>query len=112
MKETAMVLPVLPGKREALFEFARALMHERKPEYERSQVTVRKESWFLQPTPQGDLCLVHFESEDPDAVFAGLAESQDPFDVWFRAQVLDTTGVDLTQPPDILPLRFFHWERS
>ena len=92
--------------------FAAAMMGERKAEYVKSQVTVTRESWFLQPTPQGDLLVVHFESPDPGAVFAGLAESQEPFDVWFRDQVLEITGFDLTEPLAGLPPRIFHWQRG
>lgn len=110
--ETNVVFPVLPGKSEALIAFAETIMGPRRAEYEISQQSVTKESWFLQPTPNGDICIVHFESDDPAAVFNGLAESQEPFDVWFREQVLDTTGVDLTNPPAGFPARIFHWTRS
>ena len=111
MQETEMVLPVLPGKQESLIALANSLMNERKAEYIESQQTVTKESWFLQPTPMGDLCIVYFVSVDPGVVFKGLAESQEPFDVWFRSQVLDCTGFDLTQLPSGLPPRIFNWER-
>lgn len=110
--EIGMVFPVLPGKADALKAFGQALMGERKEEYVKSQSTVSKESWWLQPTPMGDLCVCHFEADDPAAVFAALGESQEPFDVWFRAQVLDCTGVDLTRPPAGLPESIFHWSRS
>lgn len=109
--EVGMVFPVVPGKSDALVAFANALMNERKAEYEISQASVLKESWFLQPTPMGDVCVIHFEAPDPGAVFAGLAESNEPFDVWFREQVLETTGVDLRNPPAGLPTRIFHWAR-
>jgi len=111
MAESAMVFPVLPGKREALTAFANALMGDRREEYVLSQASVVQESWFLQPTPQGDLCLIRFEAPNPEAVFAGLATSSTDFDVWFRAQVLDITGIDLAQPLPGLPPRIFHWAR-
>ncbi len=53
MKETGMALPILPGKREALNAFANALSGERLNEYEASQVSVLRESWFVQATPLG-----------------------------------------------------------
>lgn len=109
--ETGIVFPVLPGQSQALVAFAEKLMGERRAEYEKSQVSIIRESWFLQPTPVGDMCIVHFKAEDPLAVFAGLAESREPFDVWFREQVLETTGIDLTSPPPGLPTRIFHWSR-
>ena len=112
MAELGLVLPVLPGKREALQAFSNALSGERRAEYELSQATVTKESWFLQPTPHGDLLLVHFEAPDTVAVLTALAVSEEPFDVWFRAQTLDITGVDLAQPMGGVPERVFHWTRS
>ncbi|MCX6382538.1 MAG: hypothetical protein NT023_24170 [Armatimonadetes bacterium] len=112
MAELGLVLPVLPGKRLTLQAFADALAGERRVEYELSQASVIKESWFLQPTPHGDLLLVHFEAPDPSAVLTALAVSEEPFDVWFREQTLDITGVDLTQPMPGLPERIFHWART
>ena len=29
---------------------------------------------------------------------AGLATSEDPFDVWWRGQILEIHGIDLSQP--------------
>jgi hypothetical protein len=110
--EVGMVFPVLPGKSESLATFASAMMNERKVEYEQSQISISKESWWLQPTPMGDLCVVHFVADDPMAVFSSLGTSQEPFDVWFREQVLENTGVDLTVPPPGLPRQIFHWQRA
>jgi hypothetical protein len=110
--ETAVVFPVLPGKSEALIAFANTIMNERRDEYKASQASITKESWHLQSTPMGDLCIVCFESPDPMSVFNALAESQEPFDIWFRQQVLDTTGADLTKPPSGLPTRFFQWSQD
>jgi len=112
MNEIGLVFPVLPGKRDALLSFAAAIMGPRRAEYEASQVSVNKESWFLQPTTMGDLIIIHFEAPDVMSVFAGMATSREPFDVWFREQVLDITGVDLAVPPPGLPERVFHWSRG
>lgn len=109
--EIGMVFPVLPGKSNSLAQFAQKLMNERKAEYEQSQVSISKESWWLQPTPMGDLCVIHFEASDPMAVFSALGTSQEPFDIWFRAEVLENTGVDLATPPAGLPQQIFHWSR-
>lgn len=110
--EQCMVFPVLPGQSVALIKFAEKLMGERKEEFDNSQLTVLKEQWYLQPTPMGDFCIVHVHAADPMAVFKGLATSEEPFDVWFREQVKETTGVDLTNPPSELPLCIFDWKRA
>ena len=109
--EIGMVFPVLPGKSESLTEFCRQLMNERKPEFEQSQVSISKEGWWLQPTPMGTFCVVYFIADDPMAVFSGLGSSQEPFDVWFRSEVLANTGVDLSVPPPGLPTQIFAWQR-
>lgn len=67
----------------------------------------------MQPTPQADLVIVYLESPDPMEVFAELAVSKGAFEVWFRAQVLELTGMDLTMlPPFCLPTRILHRMRT
>ena len=110
--EQCIVFPVLPGKEQELIEFASVLTHDRRAEFDASQQTVTKESWYLQRTSQGTVCIVHVLANDPMAVFQGLAHSQDPFDVWFRERVMATTGVDLRNPPSELPLCIFDWKRT
>jgi len=110
--EAGIAFPLLPGKRDALDRLVRALTGERKSEYDTAQATVLRESWFVQSTPQGDLIIVHFDAPDVEAVFAGLATSQEPFDVWFRDQVLDITGVDLSQPSPGTSECVFQWRRK
>ena len=48
----------------------------------------------------GSMVIVRFESPDIAAVFAGLGQSNDGFDVWFKGRVLEITGVDLSAPSD------------
>lgn len=109
--ENAMMFPILPGKRDALRQFADELHGPRRHEYEASQLTVTKESWFLQETPMGDFCIVHLIAQDPAAVYAALATSTEPFDVWFREQVQDCTGLDLAAMNVALPTQVFKWSR-
>jgi hypothetical protein len=110
--EHAFFLPVLPGKTEAAKAFAKALMNERRADLDSALTTITKESWFIQSTPMGDFMIVYFQAPDPDAVHAALAASQDPFDVWFRAQVLDVTGVDVSKPPESSPVQIFDWTKK
>ncbi len=111
--EAAIVFPLLPGKRLALEQFVNTLAGEQRDAHDRFHVLVARESWFLQPTPQGDLVIVYLESPDPAEVFAELAVSHEPFVIWFRAHVLDLTGMDLTiLPPFCLPTRILHRVRE
>ena len=110
--ETAIVFPLLPGKRIALQEFLAELTGMRRAEHQENHAGVQWESWFLQPTPQGDIVIVYLRAADPMEVFVDLAVSPTPFALWFRRQVLDLTAVDLALlPPFSLPTRLLHWER-
>ena len=97
--------PVLPGKTEQARAFANDVMGARRREFDESQARfgATKETWSLQSTPDGDLMLVWFEAPDIEKGFATLGESQESFDVWFRAQVQETTGFDLAAPPEAPP---------
>ncbi len=113
MIAAALVFPLLPGKRKALDNFIAALRNEYRAEHDRTHACVTEEKWFLQPTPQGDLVIVYLEGPDPALVFADLAVSQEPFEVWFREQALDITGVDLALlPPFTLPECVFNRTRG
>lgn len=112
MTENAFFVPLLPGKKEAAVAFAATLMNERRAELDRAQTTVTKESWFLQETPMGDFLIVCYVSPDPEKVHAALAVSQEPFDVWFRAQILDLTGIDISTPLQGLPTQILNWSRA
>ena len=47
----------------------------------------------------GSFILVWFEG-DVEKTFVDLATNDSEFSTWFRAQVLDVTGVDLAAPSD------------
>jgi hypothetical protein len=93
--------PVLPGKEEEPGKFAQETL-DRSDEFDASQrrYGVTKEEWALQKTPMGTMVLVRFESPDIEATFAGLGESSDAFDEWFKGRVLEITGVDLSAPSE------------
>lgn len=112
MIENAFFVPILPGKTEAARAFAETISGPRRGELDQAQTTVVKESWFLQETPHGDFLIVYYISPDPDQVHAALAISQDPFDVWFREQVLDLTGIDISTPLGNLPRQILAWSRG
>src|SRR5262245_22731024 len=101
--------PVLPGKEDELRKFAQETL-DRADEFAASQARhghITKEEWALQQTPMGAFVLLRFEADDVEGAFARLAESSEPFDVWFRGRALEISGVDLSQPfegppPEIL----------
>ena len=112
MEETVAMFPVLPGKTNALLAFVDALNGERLNDFNESQVTVQMERWYLQHTPFGDFVLAQFSAPSIANVFVGLATADDEFAVWYRTQILEITGIDLSNPPSSLPERIFDWKRE
>jgi hypothetical protein len=102
--ETALVFPLLPGKRALLEAFVEELTGERCAEHDAFHTSVEEERWFVQAAPQGDVVIVYLSGIDPALVFADLAVSKGAFATWFREQAQEITGVDLTLlPPFNLP---------
>ena len=99
MPSIAFVAPILPGKTDELREAAQSQAPggPRREAYEASRERhgIKRELAWLQSTPMGDLNIVYIETDDPEGTFAGLATSQDPFDVWFRAGAREMLGVDI-----------------
>jgi hypothetical protein len=113
MASLASAFPILPGKLEAWKRFSGEMAGPRRADHEasRRRLGVTKERAYLQQTPQGDMAIVYMEANDIGQVFQGLGSSQDPFDVWFREQVNDIHGFDLSQPPPgPLPEATFDWQ--
>lgn len=99
MPSIAFVAPVIPGQADRLREVARthAPGGARRAAYEASRERhgIRREMSWLQQTPMGDLSVVYIEAEDLETMFAGLAGSQEAFDVWFREQAREVHGIDI-----------------
>jgi hypothetical protein len=95
------VFPVKPGREDDARAFAAETFGARHAEFEAHLVrsAVSRETWSLQETPMGSLILVWFEG-DVEKAFADLASDDHEYTKWFRAQVLDITGVDMGAPPD------------
>ena len=70
---------------------------------------ITREAVGIQATPAGDIAVVLLESPDIAAALLGLANSDNTFDVWFRAHLADMHGMDLTAgmaaPDQVLDLR-------
>jgi hypothetical protein len=98
------VIPLLPGKTEEARVSQRELDTERKAEYDRSerQIGISKEYWFIASAPSGDQRVVYMETADFTRALGMFSQSQEPFDVWFKQQLAEVSGVDLGNlPPDM-----------
>jgi hypothetical protein len=101
MEYALFALPIQSGKADAARAFQRELDGARKSQYAASEqrLSITKEIWALQQTPEGDFFVVFFQSNDIGGAIKQFVGSQDEFDQWFKRQVRDTTGVDLNVPP-------------
>jgi hypothetical protein len=103
MDHTCLVIPVKAGKEEALHAFYRELESSRKDEYDLSEqrLGITKEIAFGAKTDEGTFAVIYIESEDFQTAFGRFVESKDDFDLWFKEHVLDISGVDLNNPPEM-----------
>jgi hypothetical protein len=101
MDQTLFALPILPGRTDDARAFLAELEGARKGQYAASEgrLGLVKEVWAIQSGPQGELYVVYFAGRSIAEAFRQFAASQDEFDVWFKVQVLETTGADLNMPP-------------
>jgi hypothetical protein len=95
------VFPIQVGKEDAARAFAAETFGARRAGFEAQLASgdITRETWSLQETPMGSLMVVWFEG-DVEKAFTHLATDDSEFTTWFRAQVLDVTGVDLAAPAD------------
>jgi hypothetical protein len=80
--------------------FANEMQGARRAEYAASRAAkgITREEVWMQETPAGTVSVVYIEADDLGGAFSGLATSQEPFDVWWRAQILAIHGIDMAQP--------------
>jgi len=115
MASIASAIPILPGKLEAWRQFVAEMHGPRRMEHaaSRRRLGITTERAYLQQTPQGEFAVVFFEAPDVGQMMQGFATSQEPFDIWFREQVLDVHGWDMTQPPPgPLPELVIDWQQE
>jgi len=101
MPALAFTAPILAGKTEQAKAFF-AEVTRRQAEMTASRQAfpgqLAREAVWLMHTPMGDFGVVLLEGADPVAANQAFAASQAPFDVWFKQQVADFTGLDFGQP--------------
>jgi hypothetical protein len=96
--------PVLTDKQAEMHAFAKAMQTTRAAEaadfYRR--IGTARETWHLQSTPAGDwvICVTQIPDRPIDDAAREYAGSTHAFDMWFKAQVRQLTGID----PELAPL--------
>lgn len=100
MTTTTFALAVPGDKIDAVRAFVAELLGPRREEFDRSWRAkgFRRETAWIQRTPDGALVLVLIEADDLARAYGELAVSDAPFDRWYRERVLELYGVDLRHP--------------
>jgi hypothetical protein len=107
-------MPLVPGGAETVRRMRREALGPRRSEYEESRrrLGITDERAWIQSTPAGEMVLVYVEAEDPQRALRGMAESQEPFDAWFRQYIREAHGVDITKEQAPPPESAFEWRAS
>jgi hypothetical protein len=96
----AMAVPIPGGNDDKWKAFIAQLTGPRKAEFDASRKKLGvRERTFHQHTPMGDFVIVTLEGNDPEGAFTRFGQGTDAFTQWFKAQVKEVHGVDLSGPP-------------
>ena len=99
MPEFAFSIPVLPGKEELDRRTMDEMLDARRDEYEAAlrQAGITRQTVWHQETPDGTVAVVYVEGDDPEAGLAQFGSSDEPLNAWFREQMKEVHGVDISQ---------------
>jgi len=93
--------PVLPEREGQVRTLAEEVQGERRfqaDEFYR-RLGVLRETWHLQQTEAGPMCIVVTELADLEEAARLYAASEHPFDTWFKQQVRRISGIDPSREP-------------
>lgn len=95
----AFAIPVVPGKEELDRRTFDEMLDGRREEYEAAltKAGLARQTVWHQETPNGTVAVVYVEGDDPQAGVAQFASSDDPLNTWFREQMQEVHGVDISQ---------------
>lgn len=98
MPALAFAIPILPGKEALDRDTFHELEDARRDDYEaalRDAGVTRHIVWH-QETPDGTIAVVYMEADD-EAGVAKFASSDAPLNRWFRDQMKEVHGIDISQ---------------
>jgi hypothetical protein len=101
MSTMLVALPIKAGQTAAARAFAQACMGPRFADYDASErrIGIPVENWYLLGGPDGDRFVIQVEGPDLMRSLGAFIASSEPFDVWFKEQVLAFTGYDFNAGP-------------
>lgn len=112
-KSLAFVLPVVAGKAEEMKALGRQLAGEKAADHRKmsDELGLDGENWYLQRSPMGDAVVAYFEGSDLQSTFDNFTSKSDEYVDWFKARLMETTGVDWNQPAPPPPDLVFDWRK-
>jgi hypothetical protein len=95
----AFSIPVVPGQEELDRRTLDEMLDARREEYEAAlrQAGITRQAIWHQETPEGTVAVVYLEGDDPEAGLAQFGSSDEPLNTWFREQMKEVHGVDISQ---------------
>jgi hypothetical protein len=95
----AFSIPVVPGKEAIDRRTLDEMLVERRSEYEAAlrRAGITRQAIWHQATPDGTIAVVYVEGDDPAAGVAQFSSSDEPLNTWFRQQMMEVHGVDISR---------------
>lgn len=95
----AFSIPVVQGKEELDRTALDEMLSGRRPEYEAAlrDAGITRQTIWHQATPAGTVAVVYVEGDDPEAGVARFSSSDRPLNTWFREQMKQVHGVDISR---------------
>ena len=101
MAKIAMMMPILPGKKDTWLAMMAQMTGDNKAAADAVRIEAGlHERSFLQETPEGDFVILTFEGDDPAAGFAKMMAYLPPE---FAAGAMEVHGLDMAAPPPPMP---------
>jgi hypothetical protein len=103
MDHICLTFPVLAGQGGAARGFMGDLEDSQRDAYAESErrIGIEKELWFISDLGEQELLVAYMESGDFGRAFEQFVASRKPFDLWFKEQFANVTGLDLNDPPEL-----------
>jgi hypothetical protein len=98
MSEFMFTIPIVPGKEGLDRQTLDTMVGSRRDEFEGAlrEAGLRRQMVWHQQTPDGTVAVVYLEGDDAAAGMQQFSSSDAPFNTWFRDQMKEVHGVDIS----------------
>jgi hypothetical protein len=94
----AFAVPVLPGKAEKNREFTKVIGRSADAKARHLEAGIDRVRVYQQSTPQGEFAIAVWDTDDGARAMQALMSATDDFTTWFRSELTDIHGAELTNP--------------